>query len=248
MSPELWGALPGLGGPVLLGLGLIAGGLTTVAGMGGGLLMLALVSLLFGPMEALVWTAPGLLFGNAHRLWMFRRQAPWRLLLPVMAGVVPVALLGAWLAGRVPTPFLGALLLVAVGLSLAKSAGWMKWEPPANLGVWVGALGGVFGAVGSGAGAIVGPFFVARGLTGTPYVAALAALGVTLHATRWAGYALSGSVQGLGPGLLLAAGVLLGNLAGRALSTRLHGRSMSRLQLVALCGSGLLAAGRMLLG
>lgn len=243
MSPDLW-----VVAPTLLGVGLMAGGLTTVAGMGGGLLMLALVSVLFGPMEALIWTAPGLLLGNAHRLFMFRRQAPWRLLLPVVLGVVPVALLGAWLASRVPTPLLGVLLLVAVALSAAKSLGWMRWQPPASWGIGVGALGGVFGAVGSGAGAIVGPFFVARGLSGPRYVAALAALGVTLHATRWAGYALGGSVEGLGPGLALAAGVWLGNLGGRALSERLHSRSLGRLQLLALCGSGLLAAGRMLLG
>jgi uncharacterized membrane protein YfcA len=243
MSPELWGLAP-----ALLGVGVLAGGLTTVAGMGGGLLMLALISILFGPMEALVWTAPGLLLGNAHRLWMFRRQAHWRLILPVMAGVVPVALLGAWVAGRVPTPALGVLLLAAVALSVAKSAGWLSWAPPASWAVWIGAIGGVFGAVGSGAGAIIGPFFVARGLTGTHYVAALAALGVTLHATRWAGYALSGSVQGLGPGLLLALGVLLGNLLGRSLSTRIRSSAMGRLQILALCGSGLLAAGRMLAG
>lgn len=243
MSPDLFGVAP-----ALLGVGLLAGALTTVAGMGGGLLMLALVSLLFGPMEALVWTAPGLLLGNAHRLWLFRQQAPWRLLRPVIGGLIPVALLGAWLAGRVPTPLLGVLLLVAVALSLAKGVGWLRWQPPASWGLGIGALGGVFGAVGSGSGAIVGPFFVARGLTGPRYVAALAALGVSLHATRWAGYALSGSVEGLGPGLVLAVGVWLGNLAGRALGARLQSHSLGRLQVVALCGSGLLAAGRMLLG
>jgi uncharacterized membrane protein YfcA len=215
--------------------------------MGGGLLMLALVSVLFGPMEALVWTAPGLLLGNAHRLFLFRKQAPCRLLAPVVVGTVPVALAGAWLAGRVPLPALGVLLLLAVGLSVAKSWGWLSWQPPESWGVGIGALGGVFGAVGSGAGAIVAPYFAARGLTGSAYVAALAALGVTLHATRWAGYALSGSVDGLGPGLLLAAGVWGGNLAGRALASKVKGRSIGHLQLAALCGSGLLAAGRMLL-
>ncbi len=243
MSPDLW-----VVAPTLLAVGLVAGGLTTLAGMGGGLLMLALISVLFGPMEALIWTAPGLLLGNAHRLYLFRRQAPWRLLAPVVLGVVPVALLGAWLAARVPTVLLGLLLLLAVALSVGKSLGWMRWEPPASWGIGVGALGGVFGAVGSGAGAIVGPFFVARGLSGPRYVAALAALGVSLHATRWAGYALGGSAEGLGPGLVLAAGVWLGNLAGRSLGERIQGRSLGRVQLVALCGSGLLAAGRMLLG
>ena len=54
-------------------------------------------------------------------------------------------------------------------------------------------------------------------------------------------------MQGLGPGLLLALGVWAGNLLGRALASKVKGRSIGHLQLAALCGSGLLAAGRMLL-
>src|SRR5262245_36184409 len=52
-------------------LGLAAGSLTTVAGQGGGLLLLLACSTLAGPHEALAITAPALLLGNLHRaVWL----------------------------------------------------------------------------------------------------------------------------------------------------------------------------------
>lgn len=56
----------------LVPLGLIAGALTTLAGLGGGLMLVGTLSLLYDPRLALAITAPALLVGNLHRATMYR--------------------------------------------------------------------------------------------------------------------------------------------------------------------------------
>ena len=53
-------------------LGLLAGILTTIAGQGGGLMLLLACSSMLGPHAALAVTAPALLFGNLHRSILLR--------------------------------------------------------------------------------------------------------------------------------------------------------------------------------
>jgi hypothetical protein len=58
----------------LVPLGLLAGVLTTVAGMGGGMMLVVVLSLVWDPRVALASTAPALLVGNAHRAYLYRAQ------------------------------------------------------------------------------------------------------------------------------------------------------------------------------
>ena len=53
-------------------LGLLAGVLTTVSGMGGGLLVVFVLSWALGPKAALVVSTAALLVGNVHRAWLYR--------------------------------------------------------------------------------------------------------------------------------------------------------------------------------
>src|SRR5690349_10895588 len=78
-------------------LGLLAGALTTVAGLGGGMLLLLALATLGEPHEALAVTAPALLVGNLHRLWMGRRELDRETALPLVAGALPGALVGGGL-------------------------------------------------------------------------------------------------------------------------------------------------------
>src|SRR5688572_1452872 len=55
-------------------LGIAAGFLTTVAGMGGGLLLVTALAVVWGPHVALPVTSLALLVGNLHRLALYRRH------------------------------------------------------------------------------------------------------------------------------------------------------------------------------
>lgn len=225
--------------PVFLAalLGLLAGGITTVAGMGGGVVLLAALSVLFDPHTAIAWTAPALLLGNAHRAWLYRSAAHWPSVGAVSLGTVPASLAGGFLAAALP-PSAVALAILGIGLlGLVRALGWLSWRPSVGQTVPLGALGGLLTAAGGGgAGVIVGPVLLARGLLGLPYVATMAWTAVFLHASRLLAYGLGGLADGadLVAGLLLACTIALGNLAGDRLRRRLGEGLQGRVQVGAL--------------
>lgn len=225
-------------------LGLLAGSITTVAGMGGGVMLLAALSLLFDPHTALAWTAPALLLGNAHRAWLYRTSVHWPTVGAVSLGTVPAALAGGFLAVALP-PTAVALAIVTIGLlGLARALGWLSWRPTVAQTVPLGAVGGLLTAAGGGgAGVIVGPVLLARGLIGLPYVATMAWTAVFLHASRLLAYGLGGLAGGdeLLAGLLLAGTITAGNLLGDRLRRRLGEGLQGRVQVGALGLSVLVA-------
>src|SRR5689334_20783752 len=102
---------------LLLGLG--AGVLTTIAGQGGGLVLLLACSAIFGPHAALAVTAPALLMGNLHRAFMLRAYVDRKVALRVIAGALPGALVGGLLSGVIPSWALRVLLVGMTGLAIA---------------------------------------------------------------------------------------------------------------------------------
>ena len=80
--------------PLVL-LGLLAGLLTTVAGMGGGLFLIVALGVTRGPHVALALSAPALLLANLHRAWLFRAHLDRGVASRLAAGAIPGAILGA---------------------------------------------------------------------------------------------------------------------------------------------------------
>src|SRR5687767_13036298 len=64
---------------VVIGLGLVAGSTTTIAGVGGGVVLTLALSPILGPHVALAVTALPLVLGNAHRLLAFRAHVDRRI-------------------------------------------------------------------------------------------------------------------------------------------------------------------------
>ncbi|HVK78216.1 MAG TPA: sulfite exporter TauE/SafE family protein [Kofleriaceae bacterium] len=205
----------------LVGLGVVAGALTTVSGMGGGLLVVFALSWLLGPKAALAVSAAALLCGNLHRAVLYRGAAPRAVLRPVLAGLVPGALVGALVTGGLPDAALRALMVAVALVAVIRHftfAGWRvprAWLVPAGLGV------GAVAATAGGAGVLLGPVLLSAGLAGDRYLAAVAVSSVALHGVRVIGYASVGllGVAQLPTVAVLAAAILAGNLAGRRLRT-----------------------------
>src|SRR5688500_15046582 len=104
----------------LLGLGLIAGVLTTVAGMGGGLLLVVTLSAWKGPHFALAVTTPALLLSNLHRAYLFRRVLDTKVAKAFALGAIPGAFAAGWLVPRLPEAALHGVLVAATSLTLAR--------------------------------------------------------------------------------------------------------------------------------
>lgn len=199
---------------VLLGVG--AGALTTLAGMGGGILLLLALSLVLGPHEALATTTPALFLSNIHRLVLFRNALDRRVALAFALGALPGSLLGGLLVSQIKAAWIQAAMLTTTLVAVAQRLGWLRWRPDAR---WISPAGagiGVISATAGGAGMLVSPVLMASGLIGNAYVAGTAAAGVALHAGRMLSYGASGMISGetLGRSALLVGALLVGNLAG----------------------------------
>lgn len=217
-------------------LGLLAGVLTTIAGMGGGLVLLAAIAVLFGPHAALAWTAPALLLGNLHRVVLYRRHVDRRAAGLMILGAVPTAFAAGLLSASMPAWVLAGSLLLVGAVGLAKVGGWLTWQPSPRATVPLGAISGVLIANGGGSGVVIGPTLLARGLRGTTYVGTIATIAVALHATRLLAYGIGGMADGktLWIGLFLALCIAVGNLLGDRLRRVIGPAWQGRVQVGAL--------------
>lgn len=227
-------------------LGLLAGAITTVAGMGGGLVLTLGLALVHGPLIALAITGPGLLVGNLHRSWLYRTHVHRSTALRFVFGAAPMALLGGLVATAVPPALLQAGLLTLASLAAAKVLlGW-RWTAPAGVVAPLGAAAGFVTATSGGGGLIAGPTLLATGLSGRDYVATGAVGAVGVHVGRMAGYGAGGVFEPwiLALGLSAAIAIPLGNLLGEQLRRRIPVRFIPKLEIgVVLVALGLALTG-----
>ncbi|MBX3202640.1 MAG: TSUP family transporter [Labilithrix sp.] len=206
---------------LFLVLGLGAGVLTTLAGQGGGLLLLLACSAVLGPHEALAITAPALLLGNLHRTLLFRAHIDRAVATRMVAGALPGALAGGLLAGVTPAWALQGMLVFMTAVAIAKALGLVRFQVPTNAlgpaGLVVGAMTGTSG----GAGVLFAPVLLSAGLTGKAFVATTSIVAVAAHVGRVAGYAGLGlfARELIGPTIAVSAAIFVGN----ALGGRLYG-------------------------
>lgn len=227
-------------------MGLVAGLVTTVAGMGGGLLLLLVLAALTDPMHALTVTAPALLLGNLHRAWLYRSALSRRVAGALVLGALPGALVGGALALALPDTVLRWTMGLVALLAVARAAGLAQARPPAVATAPAGFVTGLITATSGGAGVLVGPLLLAQGLTGAAYVGTMASGAVAMHAGRLLAYGAGGAV---GPGVLLqglalAGLIVVGNLAGDRVRRRLGPRVQGLVQVaVLLTTAGLAVVG-----
>jgi uncharacterized protein len=223
---------------LLVVLGLAAGALTTVAGLGGGMLLLLVLSLLTDARTALALTAPALLLGNLHRLYLYRTRLDRRVAVAFAAGAVPGSLAGGLLTVGLPTWLLHGLMLGMTAAAVLRALGLgAAWRPgasvvgPAGLGI------GAVAATSGGAGLLTAPLLLATGLTGEAYIATSSACAASMHLGRLSGYSAGGLVTGalLGQAAILGSAILAGNLIGDRLRglVRPHASIIEHVTLVA---------------
>ncbi|MEM6954167.1 MAG: TSUP family transporter [Myxococcota bacterium] len=214
---------------MVLPLGLAAGFVTTVAGLGGGLLLTVVLAALISPIEALAIAAPALLLGNLHRMWLFRSHLDATFLRAFLVGAGPGALVGALAAVALPEWFVRAAIAVSLALAVAKQVGWIRFSPSARSRGVVSFMAGAITATSGGGGLILGPLLLASGAKGPRFVASASAIASVMHLCRAAGYGAGGVVSGrlLLLSAVLGGAILVGNTLGKRL--RLSERTSLRL-------------------
>jgi uncharacterized membrane protein YfcA len=145
---------------------------------------------------------------NAGRVWAFRASLSLQIALPVLAGVVPGALAGAYafgaLGGAWADLIVGGFLIVSVVLRRAL-AGRTLAATPQVLAIG-GAITGLLSGITTGAGMLLVPLLLGAGLPARALIATDAFVSGSMHIARVAGYAGGGV---LGPDLVVL-GLALG--------------------------------------
>jgi len=222
--------------------GLLAGALSTVTGMGGGISLVAVLSLALGPHVALATTAPALLVGNIHRTARHRHAIDRDVARQFAIGALPGAILGGLLSVAIPEGALAVVLVLVTLLALGRSYARFERTPGPRWVVPVAFGAGTVAAT-SGAGVMVSPLLVAGGLTGEALVGTASFIAIVLHVGRLAGYGMSGLLGGAAvtTSIVLAVFLVSGNLLGERLRARLGKDGCEKATRITLVASFLVA-------
>ncbi len=193
----------------LLALGSATGFVAGLLGVGGGMLMVPFLTMLFTaqhfPAEHIVHMAIAtslatILFTSVSSVRAHHRRGAvqWRIVQFLAPGILLGSLIGAQLAGRLPTAWIALLFALFVGFSATqmligrKPKPQRELPPPAGMFGMGGAIGLASSIVGAGGGFISIPFMVRCNVTIHKAVATSAALGFPIAAAGAVGYVIAG--------------------------------------------------------
>jgi len=231
----------------ILALGLAAGTLSGIVGFGASIMLMPVLMLAFGPVEAVPIMAIAGMLANISRVAVWWRQVDWRANAYYCVTAIPAAALGArtllTLDARIVEGLLGVLFFAMV-----PARRWLM-SRGLRIAAWhlllVGAGIGFMAGLVASTGPINTPFFLAYGLVKGAYLATEAlgsiAVGLTkiivfhrLDALTW-----ETAVRGL----IVGASVMLGSWVAKGFVLRLDAG-----QFRALMDALLILAGLVLLG
>jgi len=212
---------------VLISTAWVAATISGVAGFGGSLIILPVMSHLVGVKRAIPVLTIAWLMGNLSRAAFSHKEIQWRPVLLFSAGAVPAAIAGARLFVELPSELIlkgiGVFLLLVVIMrhtpfNRALMPGWL---------VPVGAMVGFLSSVLGSAGPVGAAAFLSLNLTPMAYVASEAVTAVFMHLTKTIVYGRYNLLMepDLLLGVILGLAMVAGSWTGKKLIQRLSGRS-----------------------
>lgn len=208
--------------------------LSAIAGLGGGVILLAVLVQFSSPTVAIPIHGSIQVTANFSRAAILQSSINWPVVGRASLLIFPASILGVWAATSIPEDASRALLGIFV-LVLAWRPGRLKWrgqnEIPANAMIGVGALSGFLNSTVGASGPVTSPFFKLVTVTHTAFVATAGAAQVAAHASKIAAFGLDGF--SFRPHLLLIAVGIVGVTAGSWFGSRVMVRtSEDQLRLV----------------
>lgn len=204
--------------------GFVASVLHSLTGFGGALFLAAMLTPLVGIKEAVPITTAAMIVANISRVYVFRRDIPWRVVALVIPPAVPGILVGATLfvgmSDVLVSTLVGTYLIIAV--MLRHVARGTFHVGPGMLSS-ASAVYGLIGGTTFGAGLMLAPFLLGAGVAGLELVATVAVLGMVLNLLKSLvfGWSAAFGSSVLGVGLLVGLCAVPGTWVGRALLKRM---------------------------
>jgi uncharacterized protein len=205
--------------------------LSAVGGVGGGVLMLLVLTWRFGLPVAVPTLAFTQLVSNGGRVWFNRAQVRWRLVGWYALGAVPSALVGGFLLVQAPAGLLKRVLGGLLILIVLCQWMWQLLRPsPARPGerrfTLIGGFTGLASSTLGAAGPIAAPFYLAYGLAGEAYIGTEAAGSLVTHLAKVAVYGTADliSTEVLTLAAVLTPAIFLGAWLGKRTVQRMSAR------------------------
>ncbi len=205
-------------------LGLIAGLLSGLSGFGAGLVLTAYLTPILGVKTAVPVLAVAMLVTNFGRLWAYRREFDRRTGALVLAGALPMSVVGSALFSLSPAGameiLLGSFLIAAVPLRRWLSR--QRWKLGAK-GVFAGGAGfGLATGTTPGTGVLLISLLLSAGLSGPALIGTDAAVAIATNlakAIAFGRFALLDS-GGIALGGIVGASTVPGSFLAAALVRR----------------------------
>ena len=228
----------------ILALGLVSGTLSGIVGFGASIMLMPVLMLAFGPLEAVPIMAIAALLANFSRVVVWWREVDWRANAYYCATAIPAAALGARtlliLEPRLVEGILGAMFLLMIPARrwlLARGLRINAWQM-ALVGAGIGFLSGMVASTGP----INTPFYLAYGLVKGGYLATEAlgsmAIGITkavvfqrFNALPW---------ETVARGVVIGATLMIGSRLAKGFVLRLDAQRFRALMDCLLAGAGLM--------
>ncbi|HEY9722022.1 MAG TPA: sulfite exporter TauE/SafE family protein [Oscillatoriaceae cyanobacterium] len=229
---------------LLILAGMAAGLISTIAGLGGGILLVAGLSPFLPPALVIGTTAPALLIGNASRAWFLREGIDWGLVARFSLLAVPCALGASLLAPHLPAALLRRAIAALVLVFFVRMLKPKEKPAPARNGgtvFFAGALAGSVSGLTGGAGFLALPILARFPLSPVQLVATETTCMALIHLTKSVCFGAVGSAP-WPMSAALALGVVLGNALGRRVLATLPRELFRRLLLGAMGLAGLMLA------
>lgn len=181
---------------VTIGLtALITSVLSAVAGLGGGIILLAVIAQFFAPVTAIPIHGAVQFVSNGSRAALIRREINWRAVGWSSILLFPASALGVVVATSIPENMTRLMLGVFV-LVVTWRPSLLKWRGSRDLPnralIGVGALSGFLNSTVGASGPVTSPFLRAVTASHVAFVATAAAAQVLAHSAKVAAFALDG--------------------------------------------------------
>jgi uncharacterized membrane protein YfcA len=227
----------------VLAIGLIAGTLSGIVGFGSSIMLMPVLVIVFGPLQAVPIMAIAAVMANLSRILVWWREVDWRACTAYSVTGIPAAAAGARtllvLPPRIIEGALGAFFLAMIPARrwLASHNLKLGLGHRAFVGLVVGYLTGIVVSTGP----ITAPIFLAYGLVKGAFLATEAAGSLAVYLSKAVVFRSFGAlpVEAIVKGLIIGSSLMAGSFVAKRFVLRLEPESFRLLMDALMLISGL---------
>ncbi|MCS7078226.1 MAG: sulfite exporter TauE/SafE family protein [Bacteroidia bacterium] len=203
----------------------MASTLSAVAGFGGALILLPILSLILGVKAAVPVLTLAQFFGNAARVWFNRKDLCWQPILYFLSTAIPLSIIGSYLFAKVQIDEIKKVVgCMLIGVVIYRRA-------RVNLGLFTdkvmligGGLVGFLSGLAGSAGPLSAACFLSLNLNKSAYVGSEAFTAIVMHAVKTVVYQrwLDINAVDVFVGVFMGVIMILGSWVGKQLLQKLE--------------------------